>query len=404
MSKLLEQINKTRKTIRLGDLVLINNKSISNKFLYSEIEYIDTASVYQNNFDNPQILKINEAPSRAKRLVENGDTILSTVRPNLRHFGFIKNPKENTVVSTGFVVLTPKLIDPFYLYSYLTKDSVTRTLSAIAEATTTTFPAFRPEILSEMEVEIPDLHTQKKIAGILSAYDSKIENNNKIIKNLETTAQTIFTEWFVKFRFPGYEKVKFVDSEMGEIPDGWAVGSIRNIFEINPPTKVTEIVDAPYVEMRDLSESNMTFCFKQRRKPTNGSRFKNHDTLMARITPCLENGKTGYANCLEDAEVGVGSTEFLVLRPKDSSFREFTYLLARSELFRNFAIGRMVGSSGRQRVSAEDIARFKFVKPESNVINKFHKLIVPMVDIIKAYSEENISLKSQRDQLLAKLI
>ncbi|PJC21020.1 MAG: restriction endonuclease subunit S, partial [Candidatus Yonathbacteria bacterium CG_4_9_14_0_2_um_filter_47_74] len=195
MSKLLEQINESRITKRLGDLVLINQSSITNGFSYKEIEYIDTSAVTKNHFENPQILNINEAPSRAKRLLKDGDTILSTVRPNLCHYGFIKDPKPNTVASTGFVVLTPKNINPFYLYSYLTQDSITDTLSSIAEATTTTFPAFRPEVLSEMEIEIPDLPIQNKIAEILSAYDVKIENNNKITKNLEATAQTIFNEW-----------------------------------------------------------------------------------------------------------------------------------------------------------------------------------------------------------------
>jgi type I restriction enzyme, S subunit len=231
MSTILEKIEQTKNIRRLGDLVAINELAVTSDFRYPEIEYIDTSSVTQNIFQKPQLIKTSEAPGRARRLVREGDTILSTVRPSQKHFGFIQKPKDNTVVSTGFVVLTPKHIDSRYLYSYLTKDSITAELNAIAEATTTTFPAFKPEILMDMKVEIPDLPTQKRIGELLGAYDKKIENNNIIIKNLETTAQTLFDEWFVKFRFPGYEKIKLVESEMGMIPEGWKVQNVLDVIE-----------------------------------------------------------------------------------------------------------------------------------------------------------------------------
>lgn len=265
-------------------------------------------------------------------------------------------------------------------------------------------PGLSRDTVYSISVDTPTEITQKKIASILSVYDAKIENNNLIIKELEAMAQTLFSEWFVSLRFQGYENVKFVDSEIGEIPEEWSFGSVLEIFDVNPQTKVINTTDVPYVEMRDLSESNMTFMFDQKRKPVAGSRFKNHDTLVARITPCLENGKTGYVNCLADAEVGVGSTEFLVFRPKEVEFREFTYLLARSAIFRSFAIGRMIGSSGRQRVSGDDIAMYQFLKPNASVIKEFHRIAAPMFDLIKLCANENETLKSNKDLLLATLI
>src|SRR5215213_10755035 len=96
------------KTYKLGDLIEINKRSINRDFLFEEIEYIDTSSITENKLTDVQRLKTADAPSRAKRLVKNNDIIYSTVRPIQRHYGFIKNAKPNTVVSTGFVVLTPK--------------------------------------------------------------------------------------------------------------------------------------------------------------------------------------------------------------------------------------------------------------------------------------------------------
>jgi len=211
------------KQVRLVDLALINAKSISGKYPYEEIEYIDTSSVTGNEFSPLQRLKLIDAPSRAKRIVQHGDTIISTVRPIQRHFGFIRNPKANTIASTGFAVITPRSVNPEFLYYYLSQDSITNYLNGIAETSTTTFPAFRPEVLSELEILIPeDENTQRRIAEILSALDDKIELNRQTNATLEAIAQAIFKEWFVNFNFPGATG-ELVESELGMIPKGWKI-------------------------------------------------------------------------------------------------------------------------------------------------------------------------------------
>src|SRR3989338_7126401 len=119
-------------------------------------------------------------------------------------------------------------IDQSYLF-YLLKSSI-RKLTQIVHGAV--FDTLTKDSFEQVEVSVPNLPTQKKVADILSAYDSKIENNNKIIENLEATAQTIFNEWFINFRFPGYEKVEMVESEFGEIPEEWGVGSLSGITHI----------------------------------------------------------------------------------------------------------------------------------------------------------------------------
>lgn len=220
--------------VQLGELVEINARSITGNFPDVEIEYIDTASVTNNRFEPLQKLKLSEAPSRAKRIVRNGDTILSTVRPNQRHFGFIRNPEPNTIASTGFAVLTPKKIHPEFLYYYISQDSITEYLNGIAETTTTTFPAFRPDTLEDLKINIPsDIQDQRHISDILSALDDKIELNRQINATLEVIAQAIFKEWFVDFNFPGATG-EMVESKLGMIPRGWRVGIIDEIIEIQP--------------------------------------------------------------------------------------------------------------------------------------------------------------------------
>jgi type I restriction enzyme S subunit len=410
MSKLIQQINNSnKKTVKLSDVSLIlpgfafkSNDFKENGTALVKITEIQSPYVVLNKCSHVDETKYD--PEKLKKyFLSMGEYVIAMTGATIGKVGRVIT-NEPLLLNQRVAVVRPK--PEFcrrFIESKLTSPSFQSYIKSIASGSSAQANISGDDI-GDFKFTLPDLIIQKQIASILNAYDAKIENNNKIIKNLESTAQAIFNEWFVNFKFPGYEKVKMVESKLGKIPEGWDFGSVRSIFEINPSTKILEGSDVPYVEMRDLSESDMTFSFDQTRKPINGSKFKNHDTLIARITPCLENGKTGYVNCLKEEEAGAGSTEFIVLRPKEPAFREFSYLLARSKPFRDFAIGRMIGSSGRQRVSGDDIGRFEFSKPDSTIINKFHKTISPMFALVKEYTKENISLESQRDKLLTKLI
>jgi type I restriction enzyme, S subunit len=401
MIKLFEQINK--ETYQLKDVTSLVSRGITPSYVENDGVVVLNQKCIRNwsvLFSDSRLTNKDKINSKHKMLVDGDILICSTGTGTLGRVAQIDRVTIPITVDSHISIVRPesKKVCSSFL-GYILKKSE-KLIESLAEGSTgqTELPRTK---LEELEIELPPLDIQNSITKIISTYDAKIENNNLIIKKLEETAQILFNEWFVNFRFPGYEKV---DNEMGEIPKGWKLDSVTKMFDINPQTKVVANSDVPYVEMRDLSESGMTFSYEQKRKPVAGSRFKNHDTLVARITPCLENGKTGYVDCLEDTEVAFGSTEFLVFRPKEPQFREFTYLLARSTTFRSFAIGRMIGSSGRQRVSSDDVGRYEFVKPEPAVIKEFHKVVAPMFAIIKSFYKENISLKSQRDQLLAKLI
>jgi type I restriction enzyme S subunit len=223
-----------KSTTNLGSVIEINPASISKHYPYDEIEYVDISSVDTGSFSGSTRMPLDEAPSRAKRLVEHGDTILATVRPNLRSFLFIKNPSENMVVSTGFAVLHPSnKIDARFLYYTVTDQKFTDYLTANAKGSA--YPAVDTETIARAEISFPTLEIQQKIAAILSAYDDLIENNLRRIKILEEMAQSLYREWFVKFRFPGHQKVKMIDSPLGKIPEGWAVRKLGDI--------VAEIID-----------------------------------------------------------------------------------------------------------------------------------------------------------------
>ena len=140
------------------------------------------------------------------------------------------------------------------------------------------------------------------------------------------------------------------------------------------------------------------------RAGNSGAKFKNGDTLLARITPCLENGKTGYVQFLpDDAAVGFGSTEFIVLRGKLLT-REMVYLLAREPSFRDHAIKSMSGASGRQRVQEKGFATYFLAAPPPQMAQRFSSIASPLFHLVHVLAKKNANLRVTRDLLLPRLI
>lgn len=187
------------KTIKIGDCTATNINYISKEYSHKEILYLDTGSITCNKVEQLQSFSLTQAPSRAKRLVREDDIIYSTVRPNQLHFGYVKNPPENLVVSTGFVVITcdQTKIFPKYLYYYLTQKQSTEYLHSIAEASTTAYPSLKPTDIEALEIDLPPLQEQKAIAGVLSSLDDKIDLLHRQNKTLEAMAETLFRQWFI---------------------------------------------------------------------------------------------------------------------------------------------------------------------------------------------------------------
>ncbi len=260
------------------------------------------------------------------------------------------------------------------------------------------------EIVRRILVPLPPLPIQRRIASILSAYDDLIENNTRRIAILEEMAQAIYREWFVHFRYPGHEDVPLVDSPLGPIPEGWSATSLVDIVEINPKVKVPKGEPVPFVPMSSLSTDSMIIDDVSYRAGASGAKFQNGDTLLARITPCLENGKTGFVQFLSgQSDVACGSTEFIVLRSRVSC-PEYVYVLARDDQFRAHAIASMTGATGRQRVQDASLRQYEIARSPQHLFDAFHVMVKPMFDLIHVLSRANASLRSTRDLLLPKLI
>jgi type I restriction enzyme S subunit len=281
-------------------------------------------------------------------------------------------------------------------------------------------PGVNRNHLHELETLIPPIAEQKAIAHILGTLDDKIELNRKTNETLEAMAKALFKSWFVDFD-PVRAKAEgrptglpaeisdlfpdsFEDSELGEIPRGWKMGRLEEILEIDPPRQLRRGSISPYLEMKGVPTSGHNAVDVIGREFSSGSKFRNGDTLLARITPCLENGKTAFVDFLKDGETGWGSTEFIVMCGRREEINPFAYYLARSEVFRHNAIQNMVGSSGRQRVPSDAVSGFTLTLPPEGILVMFGLLATDLMRRIRANADQSVILSKIRDTLLPKLI
>jgi type I restriction enzyme, S subunit len=189
------------------------------------------------------------------------------------------------------------------------------------------------------------------------------------------------------------------------VPEGWKRVAIPDIIEVNPRESVAKGSDIRYVPMSSLSESGMSIDFAgtEIRQAATSVKFRNGDTLLARITPCLENGKTGFVNFIGEGEVACGSTEFIVLRGCQVS-PYFTYCLARTYDFRENAIKSMIGSSGRQRVQTSCFSEFTLGLPPRILLDQFDVVSSKCFDQIRCLMYQNQKLIKVLDLLLPRLM
>ena len=286
--------------------------------------------------------------------------------------------------------------------------------------TGTAVPHISAQQIKEFEFLLPHLPEQRAIARILGTLDDKIELNRRMNETLEAMARALFKSWFVDFdpvrakmegRHTGLPQEiaelfpdRLVNSEMGKIPEGWTVARLAELVDINPKRSLRRGQIAPYLPMASMPMRGHVPDSVDVRPFGSGIRFANGDTLVARITPCLENGKTAYVDFLPDNEVGWGSTEYIVLRPRPPLPNQFAYCLARSVGFREFAIQNMSGTSGRQRVPAAALAAFSMVAPPVRLAAQFGEAAGLFLDRASRAGRQSRTLAALRDTLLPRVM
>lgn len=313
-------------------------------------------------------------------------------------------PKDDTYLHNqriGLIEITdPEVLDLRYVYHLMNAAVVRRQLYATATGAKVRHTA--PERIQSVQVEVPDILTQRVIAELLDGIDDLIENNRRRVAVLEEMARTIYREWFVKFRYPGHEDVPLVDSALGPIPEGWEVRPLAAIAKVNQtsrkprPDEVFRYLDIAALAEREVGELD---AVEGADAPGRARRvLKPGDTVWATVRP----NRRAHALVVAPGEDWIASTGLAVLSPTTVS-SAFLFEATSTTTFSDWLIGRATGSA-YPAVRAVDFEEAKVAVPNASIDAAFAEKVAPMHELSWKLRAECSALAGLRDLLLPKLV
>jgi len=433
--------------VTLGECSVINDANYSPKEAWPIINYLDTGNISENRVSEIQQFELSRdmIPSRARRKVQPGDIVYSTVRPNHKHFGVLKSVPENFLASTAFAVLRGRddIANTGFIYWFLAQDHIVDYLHSIAENSTSAYPSIRPDDLERVTLSLPPLLEQRAIANILGTLDDKIDLNRRMNGTLEAMARALFKSWFVDFdpvrakatlkhnavpfpqggsdRSVGCARAylgrmdpsiaalfpdSFVDSELGPIPEGWKFGVLDDVVELlsggTPKTSVSEYWDGniPWYTARDAPSLSDVFVLETERNITqSGVEHSAAKIHPAQTTIITARGTVGRLACL-GRPMAMNQTCYGIRGARGYPVF-FTYWNVRMTVdeLRRRTHGTIFDTITRQT--------FKLVNsvvPPVELAGRFDKAILPVMTKMLSNLEESRKLAAVRDALLPKLI
>ena len=359
----------------------------------------DFVSVTKYVYDTEKHISELGLLNSSTKLLEKNDIIISA-RGTVGAMAMIPYPM--CCNQSCFGLRGNSIVDKNFLY-YLTRTKVDELKKS---AHGSVFDTITRETFNNLQCLVPPLQSQQKIGNFLSSLDSKIELNRQINDNLEQQAQALFKSWFVDFE--PFKEGKFVDSELGMIPESWRVCSAETIFKINigktPPRKEQQWFsninngNVKWISISDLG-SNEIFIEDSKEYLTKEAISKFNiivvpeDTILVSFK--LTVGRVGISNC----ELTTNEAVARFYLPK-SYFREYTYLS-----LKNYNYARLGSTSSiATAVNSKIIKNMKLLIPPVTIISEFSKRINPLFNAIRIYENEIRNLSKIRNTLLPKLM
>lgn len=379
-----------REKFLLGDIVSTNKMTFSTREKWDFVNYLDTGNITENVIDNIQCIDLTteKLPSRARRKVKHNSIIYSMVRPNQKHFGIVKNVFDNFLVSTGFVVIdvNKEKANSDFIYYFLSQQKIVDELQAIAEQSVSTYPSIKPSDIEKLEINLPPLDEQKRIAAILSALDDKIEINRKINENLEQQAQAIFQNELLSVQ---------------TLPDGWKQASLIDIADyLNglamqkyrpaddelgiPVLKIKELRQGCCDESSELCSPNIK----------NDYLVHDGDVIFSWSGSLLVDFWCGEI-------CGLNQHLFKVTSKKYDKW--FYYAWTKHHLDRFITVAADKATT-MGHIKRDELAKAEVIIPSESDYKRIGGLLQPVYDLIIANRIENKRLAETRDTLLLKLM
>lgn len=358
----------------------------------SEVVLINTSDVLNGKCLNHEYVPNKKLKGQFKKTFRKGDILYSEIRPANKRFCFVDFEPKDYIASTKLMVLRAhEDVNPQYLYQILRSNDTLAQLQILAESRSGTFPQITYSELSNIKISLPSQKTQKNIVSILSSLDCKIELNNKINADLEEMVQVIFKNWFVDFE--PFKDGKFVDSELGMIPEGWKVGGLFDIAEI----------------------------FDKKRKPLSGNVREKMDKIYPYYgaTSCMdyvddyifdgiytligEDGSVVKENGLPYMQYVWGkmwvNNHAHILQGKNGYSTEMIHALLSITNIKFLVTGAV-----QAKLSQGNMQKILVAIPPKNVLDEIRPVIDNLYSKIRINTDENSRLSLLRDTLLPRLM
>lgn len=380
---------------------------MANDLNSGKIDFNNCNYISKKQADN---LRIGFAKSGDVLLTHKGNLGLVSIVPEMEFDYLMLTPQV-----TYYRVDKKKLDNKFLKYVFL-NPSFQKELQNISPQSTRPYVGITAQ--RDLEISfIEDIQDQKKIASILSAFDDKIEINNKIAKALEGIAQALFKEWFVNFKFPVYENLEFVDSELGNIPEGWTVGILNNfigelesgkrpkggvsVYTEGIPSIGAENVDG----LENSNFSNIKLIPENFFDSMNLGIIKDYDILIYKdggVPGIFKVKFTIIGQGYPFSKAAINEHLFRLQANKlERQFYLFFYLNLRKSIKYFESVG---GKAAVPGINSTDFKNLPLLMPSEDIIKSFHKLVSPMIKKILNTKLQNQKLATMRDLLLSKLM
>ncbi len=382
------------KLIRLGDICKTNENSYYPKDNWKFVNYLDTGSLTENKITELQYIntKTDKMSSRARRKVIKNSILYSTVRPNQLHYGIIKEPVDNLLVSTGFTVIDVDINKaiPEFVYYLLTQNNTTEQLQAIAEQSVSTYPSIKPSDIENLEFKLPNLIIQSKIVSILDTIDSKICQNEKINNNLEQQAQAYFDELFVVNADPNWSECTL--SDIGSVVAGGTPSKSKPDYYADQ--------GIAWITPKDLSVNKSKFISHGENDISELGFSKSSAAKMPAGTILFSSrAPIGYIAIAQN-EITTNQG-FKSVIPHENISTAYMYFLLKNLLP---TIEGMASGSTFKEISGTAMKSVPTVMPDADTIQLFSSFCEPVFKEQEILEAENQCLSALRDSLLPKLM
>ncbi|MDZ5810561.1 restriction endonuclease subunit S [Halorubrum sp. AD140] len=367
----------------------VNPDSVNSEgFQYDDMIYLTISNVGRGYISDTDHHLVSDAPSRAKRWVDEGDTVISTVRPGREQYTYIENPPENLVASTGFVVLRPKNSDkllPRYLYYATTTPDFVKYM--VVNATGSAYPSTNLSEIREGEIPIPPIQIQQQIVEILMPLGEKMSLNTQLMEKCEELAETIFGNG-MKNAWDTNENVEFKD--------------ICDMSSGGPRKSTDDYIGEEHLWLTpsDVTESGRTVVYQTERRLNDRALQETNVDLMPENTIFLSSRATIGEVVINRTPMAMNQG-FIALQPKRHIPPHFLLNLVRSK---KAEISALASGSTYPEISQRAFGSIETQLPTQEQMDEYERTVEPLYDQVYSLQSENQSLNKLYDELHPRLI